>query len=138
RAQRGADRRGADQSQADPGEAQGGVAQPRHARPCAGHPRLSLLAGEKSWMAGTSPAMTELKSRLREQPRVVLGGDRGELTGGRIAHRQAPARDTKIGAVDGDPPRLDQLAQARKRKQIGGAVANLPLLEPYQIFGFGK
>ena len=31
----------------------------RHARPCAGHLRLSLRAWEaQTWMAGTSPAMT--------------------------------------------------------------------------------
>jgi hypothetical protein len=29
-----------------------------HARPCAGHPRLSLLTVREAWMAGTSPAMT--------------------------------------------------------------------------------
>jgi hypothetical protein len=34
------------------------TAQVRHARPCAGHPRLSLRRGFKTWMAGTSPAMT--------------------------------------------------------------------------------
>jgi len=31
----------------------------RHARPCAWHPRLSSWVS-KTWMAGTSPAMTEL------------------------------------------------------------------------------
>src|SRR4051812_36225716 len=31
----------------------------RHARPCAGHPRLDSLAARKTWMAGTSPAMTK-------------------------------------------------------------------------------
>jgi hypothetical protein len=32
----------------------------RHARPCAGHPRLSSsdVTASKTWMAGTSPAMT--------------------------------------------------------------------------------
>src|SRR6202011_2594959 len=30
----------------------------RHARPCAGHPRPSCLHAVKTWMAGTSPAMT--------------------------------------------------------------------------------
>jgi len=28
------------------------------ARLCAGHPRLEVLARSKTWMAGTSPAMT--------------------------------------------------------------------------------
>src|SRR5215207_7994296 len=31
----------------------------RHARPCAGHPRLDSLAARKTWMAGTSPAITK-------------------------------------------------------------------------------
>ena len=37
-----------------------GVSRPylRHARPCAGHPRLLDMAST-TWMAGTSPAMTE-------------------------------------------------------------------------------
>src|SRR5947209_20635126 len=30
----------------------------RHARPCAAHPRLASLGAAKTWMAGTSPAMT--------------------------------------------------------------------------------
>jgi hypothetical protein len=30
----------------------------RHAWPCAGHPRLSGASTRKTWMAGTSPAMT--------------------------------------------------------------------------------
>jgi hypothetical protein len=31
----------------------------RHARLYAGHPRLSSIATPKTWMAGTSPAMTK-------------------------------------------------------------------------------
>src|SRR5690242_15903301 len=38
------------------------VPPPRHARACRGHPRLHALRRCKTWMAGTSPAMT---------PRVV-------------------------------------------------------------------
>src|SRR5262249_51039889 len=30
----------------------------RHARPCARHPRLAYTKTQKTWMAGTSPAMT--------------------------------------------------------------------------------
>jgi hypothetical protein len=30
----------------------------RHARACRGHPRLAALQQTKTWMAGTSPAMT--------------------------------------------------------------------------------
>jgi hypothetical protein len=39
-------------------------AQDRHARPCAGHPRLQTIAARKSWMAGTSPAMTAERPQL--------------------------------------------------------------------------
>jgi hypothetical protein len=35
----------------------------RHARPYAGHPCL-LLSSRKTWMAGTSPAMTRLISAV--------------------------------------------------------------------------
>jgi hypothetical protein len=31
----------------------------RHARPCAGHPRIKAKVISKTWMAGTSPAMTD-------------------------------------------------------------------------------
>src|SRR5580704_6855820 len=37
----------------------------RHARPCAGHPRLAWL---KTWMAGSSPAMTMIES-FRDGPK---------------------------------------------------------------------
>src|SRR5229473_1450929 len=30
----------------------------RHARPCTGHPRLAFIYRSKTWMTGTSPAMT--------------------------------------------------------------------------------
>src|SRR6266436_4966099 len=33
--------------------------QARHARACPGHPRIGLQAVRKTWMAGTSPGMTE-------------------------------------------------------------------------------
>src|SRR5437899_5062107 len=31
----------------------------RHARPCAGHPPLRFARARKTWVAGTSPAMTK-------------------------------------------------------------------------------
>jgi hypothetical protein len=31
----------------------------RYARACRGHPRLEAYANTKTWMAGTSPAMTK-------------------------------------------------------------------------------
>src|SRR5438045_1115207 len=34
----------------------------RHGRACPGHPRPCSLAARKTWMAGTSPAMTENES----------------------------------------------------------------------------
>jgi hypothetical protein len=43
----------------------------RHARPCAGHPRLVLLDAPKTWMAGTSPAMTACVDQYR--PALVNG-----------------------------------------------------------------
>src|SRR6266478_8287200 len=35
-----------------------------HARPCAGHPRLFGCCIKKAWMAGTSPAMTTILSKI--------------------------------------------------------------------------
>jgi hypothetical protein len=35
----------------------------RHARPCAGHPRLWRVSVGKTWMAGSSPAMTRKINR---------------------------------------------------------------------------
>jgi hypothetical protein len=34
----------------------------RHARACPGHPRLTGISARKTWMAGTSPAMTKRES----------------------------------------------------------------------------
>src|SRR4051794_22127306 len=45
-------------------EVRDGYASLRHARACRGHPRLSFEV--KTWMAGTSPAMT------KESPRAPL------------------------------------------------------------------
>ena len=39
----------------------------RHARAWPGHPRLGDLADQKTWMAGTSPAMTMRGCALREK-----------------------------------------------------------------------
>src|SRR6185312_6060221 len=41
----------------------------RHARPCAGHPRLSSVTAGKTWMAGTSPATTKRWSVACMSPR---------------------------------------------------------------------
>jgi hypothetical protein len=47
----------------------------RHARPCAGHPRLKSNAGSKTWMAGTSPAMTKWWPRRKTLyiQRILVG-----------------------------------------------------------------
>jgi|SRR3984885_6500352 hypothetical protein len=50
---------------ADQGKVDGRVGRSssaRHARPCAGHPRLYCLKSRKTWMAGTSPAMTKKRN----------------------------------------------------------------------------
>src|SRR6185437_9365381 len=46
----------------------------RHARPCAGHPRLDRIARRKTWMAGTSPAMTDEWSLDDHQRLAELDG----------------------------------------------------------------
>src|SRR2546423_6806173 len=43
----------------------------RHARPCAGHPRLTALARE-TWMAGTNPALMGLDITCCTQPQQAL------------------------------------------------------------------
>jgi hypothetical protein len=40
----------------------------RHARPCAGHPRLSPVALGKTWMAGRSPTMTSVVNAVMISP----------------------------------------------------------------------
>jgi hypothetical protein len=42
----------------------------RHARPCAGHPRLAGAAARKTWMAGTSPAMTKKRVIFKQLERA--------------------------------------------------------------------
>jgi hypothetical protein len=64
-----------------------------HARPCAGHPRSCCNQARKTWMAGTSPAMTKISRNLphhlqhhfhRHQHRIVAArqaafGDTAEI-----------------------------------------------------------
>src|SRR5438105_4003453 len=48
----------------------------RHARPCAGHPRLATGAVVKTWMAGTSPAMTKRKDyRVATLKELIRGNE---------------------------------------------------------------
>jgi hypothetical protein len=84
----------------------------RQARPCAGHPRLNGVSPNKSWMAGTSLAMT--MARPHQLPgtliiRWVFGAKFGFVLGrhplkrkqdGRVAERfKAPVLKTGSGAT---------------------------------------
>src|SRR5436305_7537214 len=55
----------------------------RRARPCAGHPRL--CSASKSWMAGTSPAMTAVLQTPRDQQLHDLVGAGVDALYARIA-----------------------------------------------------
>src|SRR5947209_10817032 len=44
-------------------------------RPCAGHPRLCRLTCQETWMAGTSPAMTTLRSLSPTQALAMVTAD---------------------------------------------------------------
>src|SRR4051812_6631574 len=44
----------------------------RHARACPGHPRLSSLPQDKTWMAGASPAMTKILKITYQRKRMPL------------------------------------------------------------------
>src|SRR3981081_3680048 len=80
----------------------------------AGHPRLTAFARRKTWMAGTSPAMTTSKASqkhqrgdaLRRQRGLGLFSDRLErrrLVDGEIRQHLAVDRDARLGkAVDKD------------------------------------
>src|SRR5688572_23118310 len=85
-----------------------GTASPRHARARRGHPRLSLQAA-KTWMAGTSPAMTDVsKASIHRLPdRGIDDAARLSVPGDCPAHRMDPS-----GAL-GEAERLvDQLLPA--------------------------
>src|SRR5882724_10913534 len=55
----------------------------RHARACPGHPRLTSLKAPKTWMAGTSPAMTEHRGStlLEDQPAHEIPLAQGHAVG---------------------------------------------------------
>jgi hypothetical protein len=56
----------------------------RHARPCAGHPRLTYQRN-KTWMAGTSPAMTA--AWYHAAGRAASAGCSGIVAGARYGLR---------------------------------------------------
>src|ERR1700681_731586 len=55
----------------------------RHGRTCSGHPRLCFTAARKTWITGTSPAMTVWDSNVGEARRALvdIGAHRLELIG---------------------------------------------------------
>src|SRR5437879_7009636 len=65
------------------------------ARLCPAHPRLNAASAMKTWMAGTSPAMTDAVSFLRHVARRRLGGEPAAT-----AREGVPAALVP-GAVDG-------------------------------------
>jgi hypothetical protein len=68
----------------------------RHARPCAGHPRLSSSTSEKqTWMAGTSPAMTpRVDPGSSEHALAIVGQDARRWFKARLGIGPAPAAVT--------------------------------------------
>src|SRR5690349_16948283 len=78
----------------------------RHARACRGHPRLKMRVS-KSWMAGTSPAMTMDDELTMRSARIVLRA--GDIAGQqdeaarRIAQReQERLVHRHLGEIRGD------------------------------------
>src|SRR5437764_4852812 len=89
-----------------------------HARLLAGHPRLTCQTG-KTWMAGTSPAMTVRKpsvilSRSCESSADRKLGLRGEFAGGRFR---------PVGRLD--PQDLDAPIGADHGETVGAHIHNL-------------
>jgi hypothetical protein len=108
----------------------------RHARPCAGHPRLFSRKASKSWMAGTSPAMTNCTDRTPTRPRALFPP---EPTG--AAAHVDNARAHCGGACGGPglerrrpppPPRLLRVRRALFREHHPRPVARAPVARPKQ------
>ena len=81
----------------------------RHARPCAGHPRLLRRPAAKTWMAGTSPAVTEERNRRRLE--LICQSDQAELQ--RVAEvtsvvcGRAKIEICRAAASNGSRPKVD-------------------------------
>src|ERR1700759_3115784 len=117
----------------------------RHARPCAGHPRLMAFARKKTWMAGTSPALTTSRTLLRgpwgaassRQRGLGLFGDRLEcrrFVDGEVRQHLAVDRDARLGeAVDkdavGHAERTDRGIEALDPQRAEGALLALAIAE---------
>src|SRR5690348_14415448 len=72
----------------------------RHARPCAGHPRLHDIAATKTWMAGSSPAMTWLGRSVWLLGPRLRGDERRELLRGLVSRRLRVSRLRVLGRAD--------------------------------------
>src|SRR5258708_16027744 len=92
-------------------------------RPCAGHPRLCRLTRSKTWMAGTSPAMTILRNIAPTQAFAMAATNRPSvadrtrpiaagagLVGGEFLAATAAFvlcdETLRFVAGNGDPPRV--------------------------------
>src|SRR5713101_5236165 len=115
----------------------------RHARPCAGHPRLNSIAARKTWMAGTSPAMTvkrvlprvapsRVAAVFAEQIELLLHRAVGETEQNRILlglvgdplparHHEQVAR-APLESLLADP-RTTLALNCREYRGVGGAIA---------------
>src|SRR5581483_2344430 len=87
----------------------------RHARPRAGHPRFSSREPRKTWMAGTSPAMT-LPLKNRQLAEALL--ERGELVAERLRELGAEGGEMLLDQGQLGLPAL--LVDAGQRSEIFG------------------
>src|SRR4051794_10389305 len=94
-----------------------------HGRPCAGHPRLAVLEGAKSWMPGPGPAMTQWQ-RLCSARRLMLM---------RMATRPATTR-TLVSSLFPDVP--EQRETVQHAGQLAGIRRGLQVLSQRQIRQF--
>src|ERR1700742_4674676 len=114
----------------------------RHARPCAGHPRLTVPPQAKTWMAGTSPAMTALDigadgdNLCRERSLGLLGNrlERRGLIDREIREHLAVHGDAGLGqAVDetavGHAERAHRGIEALDPECAEGALPALAIAE---------
>src|SRR4051812_46047291 len=73
---------------------------PAQGQACAGHPRLAVLEGAKSWLAGPGPAMTQgLRPRPPPPPVSARAGKPGpdDLGGGQPSRQRSPSPPARQG-----------------------------------------
>src|SRR5580704_4908292 len=99
-----------------------------HARACPGHPRLCGKALSKTWMAGTSPAMTKNKRRHRCADPTHL--HRLDLDLAEFHHALAVLQgDAALGvlAVGCPDDGLDAVERHVEARALGGDLEHAPL-----------